>query len=1123
MTLSKPTPLTGNVTVQASAGSGKTYLLVSRLIHLLLSGVKPDAILAITFTRKAAAEMQDRLLKRIYDLATAEPGELKTMLQEIDLDGDDPTIVHRARQLYEFLLYNPHPVHTTTFHAFCQDLLRRFPLEADVPPGFELMEQTGALLDQAWEALMVNAARQPENTTAQSLAFLFMDIGLTNTRTALNNFLQQRSDWWAYTQDETDPIHYAKQCLLHQLGIKESEDPLVSFFNAPEVQQKLQDFARLLDKHPIKNNVAHVDDINEAIDPSFDINARFNKLWPVFFTGKNEPRKRKESEVQRNKMGDTGQQQFLALHDELCKQLINIRDNLNAQHTLALNTAWYIAGSKYLEHYQQIKLEQRLLDFTDLEWKTYQLLNRGDNTLWVQYKLDSRIEHLLIDEFQDTNPTQWHLVKPLLEEMAGSHINEGRSVFLVGDAKQSIYRFRRAEPRLFENAAVWLQQHLDATTFPLNKSWRSAPAVIKFVNQVFGEGPLHQRLSHFEPHEVEYRDRWGLVTLLPLTHEPEHEHDEILMRHPLLAPRAENYIQRFALEARQITETITQLINQPVSIHAEEGPRPVEYRDIIILLRNRTHIADFEHELRAAGIPYLGADRGTLLDCLEVQDMVNLLQWLNRPHDNLALAGILRSPLFAASDDDLMQLAQSAGNSPWLDRLSGLVNDLAPDEPLVRANHFLNQWRILAGHIPVHDLLDQIYSQGNVQERFAAAFPDHQRPRVIANLTRFLELALEMDSGRYPSLMRFITWLQELRQQQNDAPDEPVSSGDSNRVRLLTIHSAKGLEAPVVFLADATNQSPNRGAYSVMLNWPVETSCPDTLLLAPRMDQQDTLTRQLLMQQQQDEMREETNLLYVALTRSRQLLYISGSMPTRGKQLGWYGEIANRYALDPVSISLPQVLEEQGAPSTPRPRSAQTTKKSYEVDPRLRNPLDLSPAYYEIAPSRHLSHSTATGEVGDEDGRMRGIYIHALLDQLTRSIDASIVTEALHPDLNVSETDAATWLEEAHNLIALPELQFLFNPIHYHQAMNEVPLIYQSNGITVHGVIDRLVVNENEVLIIDYKTHQHACLENITTLAEPYWKQLVYYAEGVRQIWPTRKIRTLLLFTACARIVEQTT
>jgi len=1115
------TALTSNATVQASAGSGKTYLLVSRIIRLLLDGVRPEAILAITFTRKAAAEMQARLMQRVYELAAADRVALDTYLKELALDTQRASLQERARNLYEMLLRSPQPVQTTTFHAFCQDLLRRFPLEANVPPGFELMDQTGALRDQAWEALMVEASRQPDSQLSQALAMLFSDLGLYNCRKALDGFLEHRSDWWAYTLEETDPLAAANERLQTQLGVEAIRDPLLLFFSDNSAQTDVLEFAELLGKHATSTNLETQDEIHRGLESDRDPAERFALVWDAFYTKAGSPRSRKMSNALKGKLGDQGAERFLALHEHICVRLMAVQEMLAAQHTMKINYNWYRAGQRYLEHYQRIKQEQRLLDFTDLEWKTYLLLNHADNALWVQYKLDSRIEHLLIDEFQDTNPTQWHLVKPLLEEMASHGKAQPRSVFLVGDAKQSIYRFRRAEPRLFDNASTWLRQQLGAASQPLNKSWRSAPAIIDFVNRLFGDGDLPQRLANFERHTVHYQSRWGRVMLLPLAREPETvPPEQPALRNPLAQPRPEVRSQRYQQEARKIAAIIQDLLSQSTLIGDEGNARLLRYGDILLLLRSRTHIAAYEQALREANIPYLGADRGTLLDSLEVNDMINLLQWLNMPHDNLALAGVLRSPLFAAPDTDLIRLAQ-AGRSPWFERLEMVAAEDLPGSPLQRAQQLLPQWRAMAGHIPVHDLLDHIYSESNVLARFGAAFPPHLQARVIANLSRLLELALEMDSGRYPSLMRFIHWLDELRQQQHDAPDEPVSSSETDRVRLMTIHAAKGLEAAVVFVADAARTPPARSAYSVLHDWPVEQAQPTSLLLNPAHQHADPLCKTLLTRQHQDELREETNLLYVALTRSCQLLYVSGCLPQKGKQLGWYGDIAAAYDIDPLSLDEPIALEETNSPPINLPTHPDALPRTrVNVDPRLSRPLQLFPLYREIAPSHQLASQQVTGGIADEDGRLRGVVIHRMLELLAN--DAGLNPAIIPAQLGVAidQAELQQCWQEAQRVYRHPALQAYFDPTCFTQAFNEVPVLYQQHNSTVHGIIDRLVVTDTEALVIDYKTHRHAIQDNLQHLAEPYFTQLAYYREGIRQIWPTLTVRALLVFTACAGVVE---
>jgi len=1111
-----------NATVQASAGSGKTYLLINRLVRLLLLGAEPATILAITFTRKAATEMQYRLLEKVYELSCAGPDELERMLNELNLSTVSEKLRLNARQLYEQLLHSTQPLKATTFHAFCQDILRRFPLEADVPPGFELVEQTRTLQHQAVEALMVEVAQDDSSDLFHALTWLLDNLGLYTTTATLNTFIEQRSEWWAYTQTSNNALEYATTNLKSQLHVDEGSEPFAKFFNHQPHLIELEQFARLLELHPTKTNLEHARILSGVLNTDLDLTSRFDAIWLIFFTAKNEPRARKSSAAQQKKMGVDKEEVFLSLHTLYCDKLQQVQNDLNTLFTFNMNKAWYTAGSHALALFQRYKLEQRLLDFSDLEWKTYKLLNHGDNAQWVQYKLDARINHLLIDEFQDTNPTQWHLISPLLEEIA-SQQESLRSVFLVGDAKQSIYRFRRAEPRLFDYAEKWMESSLKAETIPLHKSWRSAPAIISFINTTFGSGALNQQLTEFIPHEVHYIKRWGKVSMLPLVNEPDNVPEEPIWRNPLQQPRSEKIAVRYQMEANQIAQMIIELTSNNL-IGDEENARPVRYSDIIILLRNRNHITEYEQALRHANIPYIGDARGTLLKSLEIADLVNLLQWLNMPQDDLALAGILRSPLFSVTDNDLILLANTSGRF-WHDRLLSLRQTLSNEHPLSLAITLLEQWRSLADHIPVHDLLDHIYSSGNVLARFAASYPLHQRDRVIANLNGFIELALDMDSGRYPSLLRFIQWLKELYTLDNDAPDEPVSGQSSDRVRLLTIHAAKGLEAPVVFLADATHKAKAGNAYSVLLNWPLTSKKPDTFILVPPVDNQEVFSRSLIDLKQRDDSREEANLLYVALTRSCQLLYISGNMSTTRKYTGWYGQIAQQYDLDPMEITEPHILEESNRPPLKPAEIVKVDSVINKPDPRLSQPLVTKKVFHEIAPSKMVDEYVLHESKQSETARLRGIIIHAMLDKLSQNSKIELTQFLSRPDMasltggQTQETLESYW-QEACKIVVHEDFVKYFNVECYDKALNEVPIIYNKDDLTVHGIIDRLVIKRDSIIFIDYKSHTHVNSDNAEEIATTYVAQMQYYKEGLARIWPDKDITSIVVFTHCAIAIE---
>ncbi|MDA1107756.1 MAG: UvrD-helicase domain-containing protein [Proteobacteria bacterium] len=1109
-----------NVVVLASAGTGKTWLLVTRIIRLLLDGARPDAILAITFTRKGAVEMQARLSARLFDLARCDEAALHAELVAMGLAPDE-ALLARAQGVYETLLKSEHSLKITTFHAFCQELLCRFPLEAAVPPGFELIEQGGVLERSAMEALFGEATTAPASDLAHALEVLFDHAGgLAGTRTALNEFLQHRSDWWAYTENQSDPVQYASATLARQLQLDLDEDgDVCSDFFTPATHALLAEFAVLLLKHPIATNSRDAELIHAALSVHEKNKTHFHQIALVFLKADGAPRSRSITATLSKAMGDKGAARFVTLHEQLCEQVMQAREREARRTTAALSTAWVAAGARLIAHYQRIKNEQRLLDFSDLEWKAYQLLNHSDNAQWVQYKLDQRIDHLLVDEFQDTNPTQWHLLLPLLQELAAGPMERSRSVFLVGDLKQSIYSFRRANPELFSAARNWLEQHLNATRYALDTSWRFAPVICEFLNAVF-----YERLPSFQRHSTYRTALWGRVELLPLIHHDNGEKTKPAsygaLRNPLQQPRSTDTDRRHTLEGTLIAQRIRALMDARTTIEDGAMARVVDYNDILILLRNRTHVHAYESALRDAGIPFIGADRGTLLDTLEVQDMIALLDVLITPYDNLALAQVLRSPLFACSDANLMQLASGSGETYWIDRLAVLAPAFAVDAPLRRAQHWLAAWRERAGHIPTHDLLDRVYAEGNVLARYEAAYPAPLRARVRANLTRFIELALEVDSGRYPSPTAFRARLRDLREAAQEAPDEAPAPATEPRVRILTVHAAKGLESPVVFVADATVVQSTRRARA-LIHWPAQEARPSHFLLYTSNAAQDSLSRELQTTQDEFDQREEMNLLYVALTRAQQFLYISGCAPKKGNNLGWYGMIAERVApeADPLHASWLQETDTLPAPLTVPPLTPAYNPPAF--DTRLAQPIATSNSS-ALAPSR-AGRDVADTEHEDA-ARTRGNAIHRLLDQLTRAPAPSRndALQQLANELLLDTADAAlkTWWDEAVRVVQHPSLRFLFDPAAFAAAHNEMSLLYEDEDRSVHGIIDRLVITPDTVWVIDYKTHPAAHADKLAQLAEPYREQMRLYARGAERLWPNKKIRPALLFTACVELHE---
>ncbi len=1110
-----------NVTVAASAGSGKTYLLVSRLIRLLLEAAAPNSIVAITFTRKAASEMLERLNERLYELASVDDQQLALMLRDLGLN---PSYSARARGLYEALLLHPQSVKITTFHAFCHDLLQRFPLEAGINPGFELLESSTLLKFQAWQRLLEDVTKNSNdninNGISLALDRLFKECSnpLSIEELLLNDFLEHRSDWWAFVENETDPVASAtaKTRALLKLEKYAADAPQLP----TATRDQLKQFSQRLSQHATKKNLEFCQLIETVLEHKLIDLEGLTTLHSVFFTKTGALRKREPSKAQAKSMGAAGEQQFIELHHSLANTIEDLLDKQCREHTAAISHAWYTVGNRLLEIFQDIKRQQNCLDFADLEWQVYKLLSDNEQSHWVQYKLDQRIDHILIDEFQDTNPTQWRMLHPLLEEITGHTTDRQRSVFIVGDGKQSIYRFRRAAPGLFSASQAWLQARpAPHHSLRLDQSRRSSPAIINLVNQVFSKTGMGEKLIDFQRHDTVHKQLWGHTELLPLIENEDEEggdhtvaaHIDTL-RNPLLSPLETVIDKRYQQEGQLIATKIEALIAGHTAINEGGTTRPVHYGDIMILVKKRHHVGDYENALLAAGIPFIGTQRKSLLSTLEIQDMLNLCNTLLTPHSNLALAIVLRSPIFSCSDEDLMSLATASDDASlsWYSRLDLLVQNQQLKPALTRAHKLLGQWHALAGTLPVHDLLDHIYHQGNVIARYEAAFPAHYGARAKANLTRFIELALEIDSGRYPSLPKFIYRL-ELLAKRNESPDESLLSANSRAVRLMTIHSAKGLEAPVVFIADASNQEGRNRRHHPLIDWPADKARPDVFFLSSM--HRDRISKQLIETEKHKESIEDANLLYVAITRARQLLFVSGVKPRRGDWTrSWYGQIAQQIdaEFDPLSGWTAETGNHSRSKENIKPAAPERAYQAYDATP-------IVPSQ-EYAPTRNETIIDA-----DADAIAYGNTIHHLLDLLSsgrlQTTDTSddIIQRLRTPAKNI---DIAACWQDALAVYTEPALQICFNATHYQQAFNETSVnAIDDQGRHWFGIVDRIIISTNEVLIIDYKS-QRDLSDNVAQQAEQYRGQLARYRQAAKQLWPNKIVRAAILFTTQRRLHE---
>lgn len=1098
-----------SVSVAASAGSGKTWQLVSRIVRLLLAGAAPGGILALTFTRKAASEMRERVEARLRELAFADEASLDALLRQLDITPDAATR-RLARGLYEQLLHASFGLRAQTLHAFCQDLLTRFAVEAEVPAGFTLLESEGELVNEALEAVLAELHRAPESREARALATLIeLDAGESTIRGWLRGFVERRSDWWAWSQDwqrdGEDPIAAMSAQLADALGI-DPDDP-----HLPEAAFDDESFRMaLMQAHDLLVEFKGLGHLKaDMIAPALT-------AYDAALRGQHAARLLTQDGSRRSLKAKAGLrsgafEQFAALYDSLCTTLEAVRERRLARESWQRSVAAATLGARAIETLDAALRARSALSFADLEWKSYCLLRNEAQVDWVRYKLDRRLDHLLLDEFQDTNPTQWSLLRPLLEDMADDG-ERARTAFVVGDAKQSIYGFRRANPELLGAAADYLDARLRGQRMPLNASRRSAPAIIGFVNALFS-GDAGAAIG-FEAHDTHRRADWGAVEVSALVEAGSEEAAVATegLRNPLTTPRRSIEDLRLATEGAQIAQRIQSLVAAGVPIVDGDTVRALCHGDIMILARQRTHLHGIEQALAEHGIPFVGSSKGGLLETVLAQDFMALLRLLDSPGRDLDLAHVLRSPLFAASDDDLVQLAEAREHGDWWQRLQALVSEGRASPALQQAAASLEAWLAAARRLPAHDLVDRIDSELGAAQRYESALPGDRRVR--ANLGAFLQRVLDADQGRYPTLGRLNAELQRLAAAGKDAPDEaPPALADA--VRVMTIHASKGLEAPAVFLVNTACKAQDRNA-GWQVEWPSGADRPTLMLLIGAKDRRDRLATRLVDAQTQRDAREALNLLYVAVTRARQYLFVSAFAPKRvDPALTWYGALrlaAQQFPSDTARLpGCPDSSIGWRDGAFPVLPSTSITEDATAVpcDPRLRERLAL--------PAGPEAPSGAPAAVRDPDATARGLAIHWLIEQLcTQRLPAETRLPALLESLCQRAIDPVLipgWVAEARRVVSAPALAGFFDPARLRRSWNEVPVQWLYGDEARSGIIDRLVDDGDALWILDYKT---AAQPQAEPLLARYRPQLMAYVEAVRRLWPGRPVHAGLVLTATA-------
>ncbi len=1101
--------------VDASAGTGKTTVLTDRVLRLLLDGAPPDRILCITFTRAAAAEMANRIIDRLGQWAVMDDGALFDRLYELTGERPSADMQVRARQLFAAIVDAPAGFRIQTIHAFCQSVLRRFPLEAGLAPHFDLLDDRTAaeLLAEARQSVLTEAGRAPREALGRALAVLVDYMDERGFAALIQAALSARRKL-THSIDAHGGVGLLIPRMWRGLGLEPGETPAAILDEA--CRDSAVDCAALRQACVALAAGSATDQRRaEGITAwiaATDRPALWGDYIGQFLTAKGEP----HGSYARTK----AHKAMAHILEPEALRLVAVLDRLRSAATAIATEAMLVVADAIFRYYEARKTARALLDYDDLIDVTRRLVE--SDAAWVLYKLDGGIDHLLVDEAQDTNPDQWGIIQALASEFfAGEGAREAnRTIFVVGDGKQSIYSFQGADPtalgpmrRYFERQLENIEKRLEPVD--LIKSYRSTEPVLRLVDGVFAlpeaAAGVHDDPENPLKHDLSRIDAPGLVELWP-AFSPE-EIEETAEPWPVQgAPRAGRDPERDL--ADRIATTIQGWLERRETL-APSGP-PIGAGDIMILVRRRTRfVGPMVRALKARGVPVAGVDRLALTEPLAVRDLMALGRFLLLQEDDLTLAALLKSPLIGLDEDSLFTLAHRRRGSLWNALLAAAETNAVAFEP---ARAWLAHLMTIVDFARPHELYAEVLARpcpGDTLGSGRRALWRRLGPDALDPLDEFLSATLDYERRHAPTLEGFIGWLEA-----SDAEIKRELAGRGDAVRIVTVHGAKGLEAPIVFMPDTMQApAPNTGPQLLWLSG--DGSDRAIPYWSPRAEFRPALCGALGQASHEAGLREYRRLLYVALTRAKDRLYIAGWHGKRAPSGGhWYGLVEAGMR----GLNAQEIVAENGTllrldyAGTGKKVAAQDLKPDIEIqklpDWAARTAPPEPRPFVPLAPSRVELPGVADPAVrspatSDEAGRFRrGRAMHRLL-QLLPDIPSTgriFAASRLLPDF--TQEEQAKMTAEASSVIDSPDCARFFGPA----SRAEVPIVGRIGVRGVAGRIDRLLVEPNRVTIVDFKTGRIPA-SGPHDVPAPYLAQMAAYRAVLRQIYPNREIDLVLVWT----------
>ena len=1086
-----------SVFVSANAGTGKTKVLIERVLRLLLRGEIPDTILCVTFTNAAAAEIKARLQKRLADWAVIAPDDLIKDIK--DMTGQVPSqkTLNVARRLFAKVIDNDSGPRIETTHSFSQSLLSRFPVEAGLPPHFQLLTEGRA--NQLLRASFASCFTQADAALKEALHYL---IARSDHETIIKHVRAFVSHHIISDKAVMMPMGFLPQFEAAMAQINPFGDNRADIDSAFHARLTSLPYHPLCEALPTKMapfitwralpEDVQVTCIEDIIKPPLmkKDGGAFARFVPAKMA-KDEP-------------------DLPDLYQRLASCLIDYQCAVTAYETVRLSRALYVVGRHVASHYSRAKLQQAVLDYDDLIMKAEALLSASDAMAWVRWKLDFGIHHMLVDEAQDTNPAQWALLSTIADEFFVHEADPEahRTLFSVGDFKQSIYSFQGANPDIFiEKGKLFAAQarqggHLFEEV-ALTESYRSSQAVLDMVNHVMSGVDVQGLGGEYRTHAAFFKQKFGLVELWPIETDAERPEDLPYFDVP-----------DFVDDTTTGGSGAQAALAEKIACHIETvldgtatglNGRRYTPRDIMILVNRRKGIyALIRSALLRRNIPVAGADRLVLNQQIEIQDLLALGDICVLQEDDLQLAAFLKSPLIGLSEDDLFLLA---GNRPANQSLIAALKIQAGSlsaigQAAAKLEHYFD---LAAAHTPA-EFYEIILAQGGRQDFYARLGTG-----VDESLNAFIARAYEFEKEGGIGLASFLAF------QRADETEIKRDFGDErdDEIRIMTIHGAKGLEAPVVYVPDIVKgREPSNPLISTdeALFWPANSD-----FMPDKMADEKTKAKQARADEHQ-------RLLYVAMTRASECLFLAGAAKSQTsiKGVGWHIMLQNGFeaaGILPDDDGIYRHSHAAGLDDEAVPAPEETAIIGDDIHKRLAWAFDVPKQ--EAAPIKPLMPSDAKAQdlpvsIVTKDqklARQEGLFQHELLDKLGRlpvaqrnSASASLVAKG---DTKYPLIDTSRRQQLADNIchfIDHPD----FAPLFDETALSEFAISGVVGQRAVVGQIDKLVIDESSLWLVDFKSGQPHHKE----VPKTYVLQMALYHALLREIYPSHDIRAEIIWLA---------